>query len=75
MNRPTALKLAIVNDGRTQRVIAAEAGIQEATLSRIVRGLHADEATREAIARVLGLHADVVFPPDAQTITDDRAIA
>jgi transcriptional regulator with XRE-family HTH domain len=57
------LKVAIVESGRTQRSIAAEVGLREDHLSRIVNGLHADEATCEAIARALGRHVDEVFPP------------
>ena len=66
MARPTPLKRAIFDSGRTQRGIAAEAGLDEAMLSRIVNGLHASEATREAIARVLGREIGELWPPVPQ---------
>lgn len=59
----TALKLAIVASGWRQKDIAAEVGLDEPTLSRIVNGLHADEETRRAIAGVLRRQVDELFPP------------
>jgi transcriptional regulator with XRE-family HTH domain len=59
----TPLRLAIAQSGLTQREVADAAGLHESRLSRIVNGLHCDEATREAIARALGRHVDEVFPP------------
>lgn len=64
--RPVSpLKLAIVGSGRTQKSIAAAIGMNEAHLSRIVNGLHCDDATREAIARELGTTVDELFPKAA----------
>lgn len=51
---PTALKLAIVAAGITQRDLARRLDIKESTFSRIVNGgLHASDATRAAIAQAL----------------------
>jgi transcriptional regulator with XRE-family HTH domain len=62
MRKVTPLKLAIVASGRPQKTIAAEIGIDEARFSRIVNGLHADEATRQAIADALDRQVDDLFP-------------
>lgn len=53
MKRPTSLKLAIVKSGIAQKDIAAEIGMDPAHLSRIVNGLHTDDATQAALARVI----------------------
>lgn len=66
MTAVTPLKLAIVASGRSQRDVAAAVGISEFKLSRIVnRRVHADEATRAAIARELGRTSAALFggPP------------
>lgn len=61
---PTPLRLAIVHSGRTQRDIADEVGLSETRLSQIVNGhWNADHGTRTALASVLGLHVNDVFPP------------
>lgn len=59
---PTPLRLAIVHSGRTQRDVAGEAGISEGHLSRIVNGLHTDDATQEAIARAIGKTVAELWP-------------
>lgn len=59
---PTALRLAIAQSGRTQREIADEAGISEGWLSKIINGRHVDDATRAAIADVLGRNIAELFP-------------
>lgn len=59
---PTPVRLAIVHAGRTQRDIAAAIGMDEGQLSRIVNGLHADDATRERIARELGRKTEDLWP-------------
>lgn len=53
MKRPTPLKVAVIRSGRQQREIAESLGIPETTFSRIVNGLHADDATRKRIVREL----------------------
>lgn len=62
MNRPTPLKVAIFLSGRLQKDIAAEVGIDEASFSRIVNGLHTSEATQAEIARVLDRQVDELWP-------------
>lgn len=62
MKRVTALKIAILESGRHQKDIAAEIGLDPATLSRIVNGLYADHPTREAIARAVGCPAMSIWP-------------
>ncbi len=66
MPRVTPLKLAILEAGLTQREIAETVGVSESKLSFIVRGAYADDATRTAIADVLGKHVDVLWPAEAQ---------
>lgn len=62
MSRPTPLKRAIFESGRVQKDIASEIGIDPAQLSRIVNGLHCDDATRLRIAAALGRDVADVFP-------------
>lgn len=61
---PTPLRMAIIVSGLTQREVAAESGIEVTRLSRIVNGLHCDEATRETIADVLGREKTELWPVD-----------
>jgi transcriptional regulator with XRE-family HTH domain len=68
----TKLKLAIVRTGVAQKDIAAELGMDQAHLSRIVNGLHADDATREAITDVLRRHLPDLQPTD---VWDQEAAA
>ena len=58
---PTPLKVAIIQSGRHQKDIAAAIGIDPTHLSRIANGLHASEATREALAAELGRTVDDLF--------------
>jgi transcriptional regulator with XRE-family HTH domain len=53
MQKPTPLKRAIFESGMKQKDIAARLQMDEGHLSRIVNGLHAPQATREAIADAL----------------------
>lgn len=62
----TPLRTAIFEDGRAQKDIAAEAGINPGTLSRIVNGLHANENTRARIAKALRRSLDELWPPDVR---------
>jgi transcriptional regulator with XRE-family HTH domain len=64
-SRITALKLAILEAGVTQKHIADATGISESRLSFIVRGLHADDDTKQAIAGVLGERVADLFPEPA----------
>ncbi len=66
MRKPTPLKRAIFEAQRTQRAIAAEVGIDPGHLSRIVNGLHAEQATRLKIANALGRNVCELFPSDEQ---------
>jgi transcriptional regulator with XRE-family HTH domain len=58
----TPLKLAVVASGRRQKDIAAQVGLDEATFSRIVNGLHAPDATRAAIAQALDVPEADLWP-------------
>lgn len=62
VKRPTPLKRAIFDSGLLQKDIAAAVGIDAAHLSRIVNGLHADEGTRQKIARELGRTEAALWP-------------
>jgi len=72
---PTKLKLAIVQSGRPQKDIAAGVAAQlgwaessaQSKLSRIVNGLHADDATRAAIAQELGRTVPDLWPEQQET--------
>lgn len=62
MPRPTHLKRAIFESGRTQRAVAAELGLREDQFSRIVNGLRCDEVTQQKIADALGREVADLFP-------------
>lgn len=62
MRKPTALKLAIVQSGSTQRDIAAAVGLHPSRFSLIVNGLRCDDETRAAIASALGRTVEELFP-------------
>lgn len=64
MRKPTPLKRAIFESGKTQKAIANAAGIDEAVMSRIVNGLHADEAKRAAIAAALAVDPETLWPAE-----------
>lgn len=64
MRKPTRLKLAIVMSGRRQKDIAGALGMDEAHLSRIVNGLHCDDATRGRIAAEIGRKVSDCFEVD-----------
>jgi transcriptional regulator with XRE-family HTH domain len=72
MRKPTPLKRAIFDSGRRQKEVAEAVGLDEATFSRIVNGLHTNEANRAAIADELGVPASAVFPGYAD---DDQQAA
>jgi transcriptional regulator with XRE-family HTH domain len=60
---PTLLKMAIVAAGVKQRDLAQRLDINEPTFSRIVNGgLHADDATRAAIAHALDVPEHDLWP-------------
>ncbi|MCW3038125.1 MAG: hypothetical protein JWM31_30 [Solirubrobacterales bacterium] len=60
---PTPLRMAVFQSGRTQRQIAADAGMDETHLSKIVRGRHSpDHATRQRIAAALKLSEEALWP-------------
>lgn len=65
MAQRTALKRHLEETGRRQRWLAERVGIHESQLSRIVNGMHCDEATQAAIARELGTTVDELFPKAA----------
>lgn len=73
---PTALRLAIVSSGRTQREIAGRAGLDETYFSRIVNGLQCDERIRESISAVLGREKSELWPAtEVLTEADDDEMA
>ncbi len=60
------LKVAIFASGKTQRQIAAAAGIPENRFSEIVRGwTNPRESERGAIAEALAKPVDELFPTEA----------
>lgn len=59
---PTALKLAILHSGSYQKDVAAAAGLDPATFSRIVNGLWCDSETRQRIAEALGRSVAELWP-------------
>lgn len=62
-----ALKIAIVEESTTQRMLARETGIAESRVSAIVCGWVRPRPTeRAAIARVLTRPVDVLFPESVQ---------
>ena len=62
MRKPTPLKRAIFESGRSQREIAQAVGIDEGHFSRIVNGLHPTQDLSERIAREIGRQASDLFP-------------
>jgi hypothetical protein len=66
MKRVTPLKIAIVTSGRAQKDIAAAVGVDPTHFSRIVNGLHCDEAMQKRIAEELGRQIPELFPPAAE---------
>lgn len=60
---PTALKLAIVTQGRTQRDVAAEVGMNEVEFSRIVNGHRTPSVVLAlSIAAALGSPVENLWP-------------
>lgn len=59
---PTALKLAVLHSGSYQKDVAAAAGLDPATFSRIVNGLWCDSETRQRIAAALGRTVESLWP-------------
>lgn len=58
-----ALKVAIVESGKTQRVIARRARVPESKLSHFVRGrIVPTEKEQAAIAKAIGRPAHELFP-------------
>lgn len=54
MPQPTPLRLALLENERTQKSLADEVGLDAPRMSLIVNGLVPDAATRCAIAAALG---------------------
>ena len=71
-----ALKIAILASGKTQRRVAADAGLSENRLSEIVRGW-ADprDVERLALAGVLGQPASALFDEPPQTARTQHTVA
>lgn len=61
MSTISPLRLAIMEDGRSQRAIAEDAGIHPVTLSRVVGGASSDDVTKQKIARALNRTEDHLF--------------
>lgn len=75
MNRQLniALKTAIVQSGRKQQRVADLAHIDRTKLSHIVAGRRmASDHERQALARVLGRPASVLFEDDAAVETEQH---
>lgn len=72
MRTPTPLKRAIFESGKTQREIARETGMDPSHLSRIVNGLHCDDATWAKLAAAIGRSVDELRVTHA---TDRRDVA
>lgn len=68
MKPRTPLQRIIREEGRKQSWLAEKVGIDQASLSRIVNGLHADEATRTAIADALGRQVDELWPDAGEQV-------
>lgn len=72
MQSITPLKRVLRDEGRKQSWLAEKVGIDQATLSRIVNGLHAEasvqakiaEALRRPVADLFPVHAPVVGSTD-----------
>jgi transcriptional regulator with XRE-family HTH domain len=61
-----ALKIAIVESGRSQADVAADIGMHDTKLSMIVNGRREpSDAERKAIARVLKRKPSQLFPDEA----------
>lgn len=58
----TPLQMAIFEDGRSQRDIAAAAGIGETYLSKIVNGHPVGDGTAASLADTLGRTVDELWP-------------
>lgn len=66
MPKNLALKVAIVQSGRSQIQVAKDASLPESRLSRIINGHDvASAAERRALARILKRKADELFPDEA----------
>jgi transcriptional regulator with XRE-family HTH domain len=61
MRKPTPLKRAIFEAQLTQRDLAREVGMDPAQFSRIVNGLHVNEATEQKIAAAVGRDVSELF--------------
>lgn len=58
----TPLRVALAQAGITQTELAVASGVERTRLSRIVNGLHCDEATRQSLAAALHRPVHEVFP-------------
>lgn len=58
----TPLQRVIREEGRKQSWLAQRVGCDEAHLSRIVNGLHPDDATKQSIADALGRDVTELWP-------------
>ncbi len=67
MRKPTPLKRAIFDSGRTQKSIADALGMDEGHFSRIVNGLHPPDATCDAIAAELERTTAEIWPPAVES--------
>lgn len=73
-----ALKVAILESGKTQRVIAVRTGIDETRLSRIVRGqISPVKLERKALTRVLHKAESELFPaePEPESKAEAEVVA
>jgi transcriptional regulator with XRE-family HTH domain len=58
----TKLKIAILEKGLTQKMVAQKAGIHESTLSQIARGTYVpDHRQKQLISRAINEEAEELF--------------
>jgi transcriptional regulator with XRE-family HTH domain len=62
MARLTPIRLALMQDDRTQAWLAEQAGVSRPEMSRIVGGFVPGDDVVEKVCQALGRHASVLFP-------------
>lgn len=63
LSRKALLQAALRDRGVSQAALARHAGVSEPTVSRVVAGVQANAAVEQAIAAVLGVSREELFPP------------
>jgi hypothetical protein len=62
MARLTPIRLALLQDDRSQKWLADQVGVTESVMSRVVNGLIPDDQLVDDVCRVLGRAESVLFP-------------